>query len=1062
MLVRAVFFFVVGCAALSALCALSLAEAPGTYVNYQWDPNEAKPSLDMEVDHVWSSIPAGSETDGNGVFASSQYWFVDGPSGETIAGGYMGSQVMKGENGKERRVFIFSCWDSDPKVSGDVKRVGWTTPATCERFGGEGVGSHCILDLDIVQGRLYNFRVAFDGSNATGAFWTGTVTDSVTKEKHRVGTLMMPHVRQNLGFGNLKTTSNEFLEYFLGGGCDTAVHVGVGTFGPFFHNRTVHAISAQPAYNAKSNCTTTLVTGCIPGYGCGSPRVFVQGGRGVVRNNTNSEQLWKKSQQSTASVMLTHYSDAQCPCSARIPDDMKKHFLGNDEWQGMVDFQQFFVGDLSKNVSKCIHGEEECVAQRHFACAQYLSLEGGDDSCPPYSATSKWLDFEACSYGNCTDCAAILGPQCPCATYTTFTNYQSNDIMKLCAEKSGLSWEKVHTCGTSEQGQQLMERSSTQSNADGITYGIDGLAPIFLDGEKIKTKQIIPLTCGPTPEEVKSAVCAKLATKGQRPPACIDRTEMCEVIVGLRPGSPTSEKDLEDAFWAIARPNSDRYAKHMTTDEIVHILGASKDHIAAAKSWLAENGASQLSVSLLEDTVTGKVPCSRVDALGSPPINVDFVLRRKPSGKPNDTLHSKSKEFKSFGSGYTISAQKKAYGIPVDLAAQNETTRQMVWGPGSFGYSPSELENLKNSQVPLLNLEKVLFDTKHHGTPGGDNWGEGNLDVQMITSFGLNITTIVSNTNTSSSTEEGNGFGAAMLDFLTELSSRSTLPHVLSLSLGSLSGYSCDLLCDRVSEMGHTKEACNSFLQEQRQVCMFLTKAQTSRISTALKVLGVRGVSVFGSSGDGGSHFSFEKFSGGGALSDALNEVSCNYTVPVFPTTSPYIVSVGGTSWKGLFVPDPTKPVAWSGSGGGFSWTFDSLSYQEKIVSGYLSAASNATSFPNPGTFNANGRAYPDISAVAVDGTSQSSPIMAGIFSLLTDMRLAKGLPPLGFLGPRIWQIASQFPGEAFEQVLSGNTKTSCETGFSVLPSYVWNPVVGFGRPKFSGMVKHFVDSDAL
>lgn len=100
-------------------------------------------------------------------------------------------------------------------------------------------------------------------------------------------------------------------------------------------------------------------------------------------------------------VMLTHYSDAQCPCSARVPSDLKKHFLDNADFEGLVDFQQFFVGDLTKNVSKCIHGEEECVGQRHFACVQ------GQIPPPPYStpAGARWVDFEACSYGKCTDCA---------------------------------------------------------------------------------------------------------------------------------------------------------------------------------------------------------------------------------------------------------------------------------------------------------------------------------------------------------------------------------------------------------------------------------------------------------------------------------------------------------------------------------------------------------------------------------------------------------------------------------------------------------------------------------
>lgn len=82
---------------------------------------------------------------------------------------------------------------------------------------------------------------------------------------------------------------------------------------------------------------------------------------------------------------------------------------------GMIQFKQYFVGDLLKNVSKCIHGEEECVAQRHFACAQnlsqshlqWLSFEGWLlVISKKYTECSLWLE---CSYGHCKDCAAIDG-----------------------------------------------------------------------------------------------------------------------------------------------------------------------------------------------------------------------------------------------------------------------------------------------------------------------------------------------------------------------------------------------------------------------------------------------------------------------------------------------------------------------------------------------------------------------------------------------------------------------------------------------------------------------------
>lgn len=255
--------------------------------------------------------------------------------------------------------------------------------------------------------------------------------------------------------------------------------------------------------------------------------------------------------------------------------------------------------------------------------------------------------------------------------------------------------------------------------------------------------------------------------------------------------------------------------------------------------------------------------------------------------------------------------------------------------------------------------------------------------------------------------------------------------------------------------MGHALSECNDFLQKQRQVCMFLSKAQVARINVAFQVLGARGVTVLGSSGDGGSHFSFSRFSGG-AIADALNEVSCRYQMPVFPTASPYILSVGGTMWGR----SPEEPKAWTGygggSGGGFSWQFDMPKHQTEIVGAYLNAT---TGLPPKESYNRQGRAYPDLSAVGVMGTSQSCPIMAGIFAMIIDHRLNAGLKPLGFPGPRLWLTAHRFPGEAFQDVPEGNSKTSCDNGF---PSTTgWNPNTGWGRPIWAGMLKHF-GSDSM
>jgi tripeptidyl-peptidase-1 len=273
------------------------------------------------------------------------------------------------------------------------------------------------------------------------------------------------------------------------------------------------------------------------------------------------------------------------------------------------------------------------------------------------------------------------------------------------------------------------------------------------------------------------------------------------------------------------------------------------------------------------------------------------------------------------------------------------------------------------------------------------------------------------------------------------------------MSLGSLSGASCDLLCSEAAKEGHSEKDCNDFLQQQRQVCMFLSQDQTLRINQALQLLGIRGITVLGSSGDGGSHFSFAPFEGG-AIAHTLNEISCKFQIPVFPTSSPYVLSVGGEAWEGL---DYKKPIAWSGSGGGFSWQFERLSHQKNIIANYLNSTEGV---PESSSFNSSGRAYPDVAAVSVDGTSQSCPTVAGILSLVIDYRKSQGLSGLGFIAPRLYQVATKYPGEAFEDITKGNTKTSCDNGFPAAKG--WDPVTGWGRPQWAGLLKHFGSDDFL
>ena len=524
-----------------------------------------------------------------------------------------------------------------------------------------------------------------------------------------------------------------------------------------------------------------------------------------------------------------------------------------------------------------------------------------------------------------------------------------------------------------------------------------------------------------------------------------------------------SLETLDSTFWAVSDPTNDNYLQFPSLSTLAAAHGASTSHIDSAVSYLLERGAiSAPRVSNLKDHVVGTFDdashtLSLSDETGHPTDLPDFVefSVRGDSARASDGVAQPPPRRPAYGddasSRYTVSDIKEAYGVPANLTATNPLTTVMTWGPRTFGYSTSELRRFKITQAPLINMDKVVFDTSNHGESGGDNFGEGQLDTNMLSAFALNATVVVSNTNTSSSTEETTGFGAALLDFVTDLAARDSVPHVLSMSLGSLSAASCDMLCAEAAKAGYGRPECEDYLATQRQVCMFLSQAQVDKINTALQVLGARGVTVLGASGDGGSHFSFGAFPSDGGIGDVLNDASCANQVPVFPTASPYVLSVGGEMWRNG---DSKFPETWAGygggSGGGFSIQFPMPSHQADTVSAYLAKGG----MPPSSSFNAKNRAYPDMAAVGVSGTSQSCPISAGLLALVVDRRLNLGLPPLGYVAPRLYAVATAHPGEAFEDIVGGDSSTSCDNGFPATEG--WDANTGFGRPVWEGWVKYF------
>jgi tripeptidyl-peptidase-1 len=215
------------------------------------------------------------------------------------------------------------------------------------------------------------------------------------------------------------------------------------------------------------------------------------------------------------------------------------------------------------------------------------------------------------------------------------------------------------------------------------------------------------------------------------------------------------------------------------------------------------------------------------------------------------------------------------------------------------------------------------------------------------------------------------------------------------------------------------------------------------RVCEDLAQLGARGVSVFYASGD----------SGVGTSGDCVtnNGTGAKRFTPEFPSTCPYVTSVGATmDFNPEVVAYHSSGFA---SGGGFSDLFPRPAYQDKAVKAYLKTLGNRDS----AYFNASGRAYPDIAGqgsyfatvwngtdTLVSGTSASTPLIAAIIALVNDALIAGGKPTLGFLNPWLYKKGYR----AFTDITSGSAVGCSEIGdgkgFPAVEG--WDPVTGFGK----------------
>lgn len=501
---------------------------------------------------------------------------------------------------------------------------------------------------------------------------------------------------------------------------------------------------------------------------------------------------------------------------------------------------------------------------------------------------------------------------------------------------------------------------------------------------------------------------------------------------------------LKEKLEQLSNPASSQYGKYLSLDQLSRMIQPSKKTLQAVWAWLGNLGVQD---------------CSTVQTL-------DF-LNCFTSSSTAEKLLSGSK-FNRYTNGHqTLIRSLAKYRVPDELAEHidfvggmhrfpsQKTVISKAWKVGQhrkanvhLGVTPAVVRkryNLtasdvgshgNNSQAVAQFLEQYFHQLdlaefmqlfgrgfSHHtavdhivGHQGGIRAGlEASLDVEYIMSTGANISTwVFSNTGRHQSQEP-------FLDWITLLSNMSSLPWVHTISYGD----------DEDS----------------------LSVAYLRRINNEFMKAGVRGLSLLFASGDDGA---------------GCREVrkGKNTFRPSFPASSPYVTTVGGTSFKNPF--QITLEVTDAISGGGFSNVFKMPDYQAAAVKSYLR---KTKSLPPDTYYNAGGRAYPDVAALSdnywvvtnlipipwVSGTSASTPVFGGILALINDNRFQRGLPALGFVNPLIYKIQENGTSGAFFDVTTGchygclDEKTKGK-GFCASPS--WDPVTGWGTPNYPELLR--------
>jgi subtilase family serine protease len=182
-----------------------------------------------------------------------------------------------------------------------------------------------------------------------------------------------------------------------------------------------------------------------------------------------------------------------------------------------------------------------------------------------------------------------------------------------------------------------------------------------------------------------------------------------------------------------------------------------------------------------------------------------------------------------------------------------------------------------------------------------------------------------------------------------------------------------------------------------------------------------------------------------------------------FPSDSPHIVQVGGTSLTTVSGAAYSSETVWNsgrglGSSGGISTYYSIPTWQQNVSMANNQGSTTMRNVPDVALIADNVfETYNNGSQAAVVGTSCATPLWAAFTALANQRATQAGLPPLGFLNPALYAIG-EGPAYAscFHDITTGNnTWTRSRNQFFAASGY--DLCTGWGTPNGTNLINALV-----